>query len=77
MRKSIGDGMCRVLVDKSTDIIVANLLIVATIQHSETSDSIVPTFLKHAELEQWTTEGTVMVIKQSQISVWTSMTCRE
>lgn len=62
--------MCSVLVDKSTDI-TANLLIVATIQCSETIDSIVPTFLKLVELEQWAAEGTVMVIKQSQISVWT------
>jgi len=45
----IGDGMCSVLVGKSTDII-ANLLIVATIQLSETSDSVVPAFLKHVEL---------------------------
>jgi hypothetical protein len=75
MHKYIGNGMCSVLVDKSTDIIISNLLIIATIQHSETSDSIVPILPKHAE--QWTAEGTVMVIKQSQISVWTSMTCRE
>lgn len=69
--------MCSVLVDKSTYIIIAILLIVATIQHSETSDSIVPTFLKRVELEQWTAEGTVTVIKQSHISVWTFITCRE
>jgi hypothetical protein len=71
MRKYIGDGMCSVLVDKSTDVITANLLIVVTIQHSETSDSIVPAFLKLVELEQWTAEG------KSQISVWTIITCRE
>jgi hypothetical protein len=52
MRKYIGDGMCSVLVDKSTNIIIVNLLIVATVQHSETSDSIVPTFLKHVDLEE-------------------------
>ena len=71
MHRYIGDGTCSVLVDKSTDVITANLLIVATIQHSETSDSIVPTFLKLVELEQWTAEG------KSQISVWTIITCRE
>jgi hypothetical protein len=52
MCKYIGDGMCSVLVDRSTDIILVNLLIVATIQRSETSDSIVPTLLKHVELEE-------------------------
>jgi len=44
MRKYIGDGMCSVLVDRSTDIIIVNLLIVVTVQHSETSDSICSNF---------------------------------
>jgi hypothetical protein len=49
MYKYVGDGMCSVLVDKSNNIIIANLLVVATIQHSETGDIIVPTFLKLVE----------------------------
>lgn len=51
MHKYVGDGMCSVQVDKSINIIIANLLI-ATIQLSETRDSIVPTFQKLVEWEQ-------------------------
>jgi hypothetical protein len=49
MHKYVGDGMGSVLVDKYTNIIIANLLVVASIQLSETSDIIVPTFLKLVE----------------------------
>jgi hypothetical protein len=63
MRKDVGDGMCSILVDKSTNVLIAHLLIVATIHHSEICDSTVSTFLKVAELQKWTAGGIAAMTK--------------
>ena len=65
LKNDIGEGMFSLLVDESTDISVNKLLGVAIIYYSNTSNRIVSTFLKLAELEECNAAAIVNAIKKT------------
>jgi hypothetical protein len=66
LRKDVGDGMCSILVDESTDIITANLLIQPQFNTVKQMTALFQlSFQKLVELQHWTAGGIAAITKQS------------
>lgn len=65
MRQDIGDSMYSILIDESTDISVTKFLGITIIYYSDSSNAIISTFLKLAELAQCDAQSIVAAIKDT------------